>query len=83
MSFLAFCDRRLHHVMSISSSKIEYHKVKQIVMIVASTRNIFDLIDTWEEMACLWFPPEDISNEFRDEGVVENVLLQLLMRYLS
>jgi hypothetical protein len=52
-------------------------------MIIASTRNIFDLIDTWEEMACLWFPPEDISNEFRDEGVVENALLPLLMRYLS
>ena len=70
--------------MSILSSKIECHKViKQIVMIVASTRNIFYLIDTWEEMACLWFPPEDISNEFRDEGVVENALLPLLMRYLS
>ena len=49
----------------------------------AEARHIVDIVDTWEEMACLWFPPEDISNEFRDEGVVEKALLLLLIRYLS
>ena len=68
----------------MSSSKITSDKkILDIVTRMAGVRNIVDMMDTWEEMACLWFPPEDISNEFRDEGVVENALLLLLIRYLS